>query len=323
MTPVQRWTAEVAGWIGIAPHAVGDLVFVRAAGDLVALDPADGDVHWSTGVDAAGGQGELLVVIGDVIVTTRHENHATVLIGVHRDGRPAWERATGLVIADAWAVVDGDFVAFGHHETGAGFIRLHTAGGEIKHRQGVELKPDTIDVGIDGLVGTRRVAPGLLDYDVDGTLRASLREEPVHARVASDARTWTIVDHDGGCRLEADVEGTLAWSRAVANGALAVADADVAVVDAADDGPHTVLLDASDGSERWRSAPLAEMPWRIDLLSDVVSLSEPANLRILARNGGRELSAHLMGTAAVPVDGGYIVTSMSTVSCFDTGDGEG
>jgi hypothetical protein len=318
------WTMEFPGWIGLAPVLSHGRMYVRAAGQLVCLDPAAGAEHWRTTVDPENDTGRVLAVCGETIVTSRHVNRTTRLVGVGLDGRVRWEAQTDTVIVDAYGAVGDRFIAFG---TGAGRSLMHVvnpSSGAVTSVVPVRWRPDRFFAGDGRLYCVRRLPPGLFSVRGDGPTdeRAELTD-PVFSMSHEPSRLLLTVQHDDGYSVELRDAGLrTVWTRPAGSPLAAVRGDAVAVFDVDEAGRTTpALLRAGDGTLVCRGSVLADDPQTVGVLDQVVAVGTLTDLVLLSRDDLKEVAVYSLASYAVQAGPVLVITRTDRIEGIEVRHG--
>jgi hypothetical protein len=312
------WTAMLPGWASLAPVVHAGRVHVRAGGRLVAVDPSTGIERWCTEVDSANDTGRVLLVCDDVIVTSRHQNRMTTLIGVDLDGNVAWETPTGSVVVDAHGVVAGHFVAFGARGLDTVMQTVHPATGEIVAELPVPRRPDRFVVAGDRLLGAQRGVPGLFSMRADGSDVRDEAAEPVAQVSHQPPRLVLSTRHEGAKVVEHRSERlALGWRREIGSPVIATSPDAVLVFDPDDSGLAPRLLHLADGSVWVGGAAMVGEPEAATVLDELVAVQTITSLHLLARDDLAPIAEIPLAVHAVQIDGQILVTRMDQLEAYE------
>lgn len=315
------WSCSLGGRVDLRPVVHAGRLLLRAAGRLVALDPTTGEERWRTEVDPAGDTGRVLTACDGTIVTSRHVERTTQLIGVGIDGDVRWETPTGTVIVDAHGTVDGRFLAFGSTGSETLLQTFDPASGERLATTPVTWRPDRFVVGGDGrLLAARRGSPGLVSLGWDGDDERDEVAEPVLALDGAPPSLVLCTDRGDARWVELRGDGIdRRWDRPVGAPVVGLAGDVVAAFDAGDDGHVPVLLDTADGAVRCAGKPMADEPRAVTVLDDLVAVQTLTTLRLLWRHDLGLAAEHLLALHAVQTPSGVVVTLMDQVEAYAVG----
>lgn len=270
------WTATVPGWIGLPPTLGHGRMYVRAAGQLVCLDPATGHEHWRTTVDPENDTGRVLTLCGDTIVTSRHVNRTTCLVGVGVDGRVRWETQTETVIVDAYGAVGERLIAFGNRGGETSMQVFNPRSGAVTQVVRMDRRPDRFFVHEGRLYCVRRIPPGMFSVRAaDGTDERIEVTEPVFSMSYEQPDVLFTTQHDDAYSAELrNANLRRVWTRRVSSQVAALRGDTVAVFDTDDAAQCTpTLLRANDGRPICRGPALPDDPRTVEVLDRVVAIA--------------------------------------------------
>lgn len=223
-----RWRADVGDTEGASPVIVDDLVICSADGNVAAFDRDDGTRQWRAELAHETG-GAPAIHDGRVFVPTWNGVDGTN--GIHalevETGERLWHACAGEDVTGSPTVVDG-------------IVYAGTDAGVTGRENGrlVALEAETGDERWEVVVDDHATTPAV----ADGVVYAGVDDD---AYVAHEAET-------GEQRWRYETESRARIAPTVDDGAVYVGTQTVAERLGGDDEGTLRVLDAADGSERWR-----------------------------------------------------------------------
>lgn len=318
------WSAGFSGWIGLPPVLGHGRMYVRAAGELVCLDPATGREHWRTTVDPDNDTGRILAVCGETIVTSRHVARTTRLVGVGLDGRVRWETQTDTVIVDAYGAVGERFIAFG---TRGGKTLMHIfnpRSGAVTLAVGVDRRPDRFFVRHGRLYCVRRMPPGMFSVRADDGADERIElTDPVFGVSHEPPRLLLMIQHDDGYSAELrDADFRRVWSRQAGSPVGALRADAVVVFDIDDAGKKTpTLLQASNGTPICRGPALPDDPRTVEVLDRVVAIGTLADLMLFSPDDLKQVAVYSLARYAVQAAAIIVITQTNRIEGLEVRNG--
>jgi hypothetical protein len=299
-------------------------MYARAAGELVCLDPATGREHWRTTVDPENDTGRVLVMCGETIVTSRHVNRTTRLVGVGPDGRVRWETQTDTVIVDAYGAVGERFIAFGTHEGKTLMHILNTQSGAVSLVVPMDRRPDRFFIHDGRLHCVRRMPPGMFSVRADdGTDERTELTDPVFGMSHEPPRLLLTIQHDNGYSAELrDVGLRPVWRRQVGSPVAALRGNVVAVFGIDDAGDNTLtLLRADDGTPICCGPTLTDDPRTVAVLDRVVAVGTLTDLMLYSRDDLTKIAVYSLARYAVQAADVLVITQTNQIEGLEVQDG--
>lgn len=318
------WSATFSGWIELPPVLGHGRMYARAAGALVCLDPATGREHWLTTVDPENDTGRVLAVCGQTIVTSRHINRTTRLVGVGLDGRVLWETQTDTVIVDAYGAVGERFIAFGTRGGKTVMHILNPRSGAVTLVVPVDRRPDRFFVHDSRLHCVRRISPGMFSVRADdGTDERTELADPVFGMSHEPPQLLLTIQHDNGYWADLrDADLRPVWSRQVGPPVAALRGDAVAVFGIDDAGGNTLtLLRASDGTPICRGPALTDDPRTVAVLDRVVAVGTLTDLMLFSRDDLTEIAVYSLARYAVQAAAVLVITQTNRIEGLKVRDG--
>lgn len=316
------WTTTFPGWIGLAPVLGHGRLYVRAAGLLVCLDPATGGEFWRVTVDPENDTGRVLAVGEESVVTSRHVNRTTRLIGVGLDGGIGWEAQTDTVVVDAYGCVGKRFIAFGGRGRETLMHVVDARSGAVISVTRVEHRPDRFFAHDGRLYCTRRLPPGMVSLRADdgADQRVELTEPVLGMTYAPPRLLLTRPGIEYSAELR-DAGLRPVWSRHVGSAVAALRGDSVAVFDVDDTGQsRPLLLSADDGTPVHRGPALPDEPRTVEVLDRLIAVGDLTDLRLFARDDLTEIAVHSLARHAVQAGPVVVITQTNRIEGFEVDD---
>jgi hypothetical protein len=317
------WTTTFPGWIGLAPVLGHGRMYVRAAGLLVCLDPATGREHWRVTVDPENDTGRVLAVCEQSVVTSRHVNRTTRLIGVDLDGGVGWETQTDTVVVDAYGCVGDRFLAFGARGRDTLMHAVNPGSGAVLSVTRVQHRPDRFFAHGGRLYCTRRLPPGMFSLRADdGTDQRVELTDPVFGMTHHAPPRLLITKQDTRYSAELrDADLRPVWTRPVGSGVAALHGKAVAVVDIDEAGAfRPLILRAGDGTPVCRGPALPDEPRSVAVLDRLVAIGDLTDLRLFTRDDLTQISVHSLARHAVQAGPVVVITQTDRIEGFEVLD---
>lgn len=317
----ESWRTTLTEGVTLRPLVLDQQLIVRAGRFLVALDAATGSELWRADVDPLNGTGRVLVVVGNTIITSRHVDHHTHLVGVDLAGSALWESPTDTVIVDAYSPAGDELRAVGNREAETVMLAIDSATGAVSAVHDVPFATDQLRVHGERNYFARRAAPGLFSMTPDGSDERVEVTTPVHTMMEDGDRLLLTTERPEGWQVELrDSHLVTRWTRAVGSPVAAMGNSLVLAFESTSPGADAlqpVILSAADGSTIATGGALDDDPTRAAVLGEVVAVNTLMGLTLLSAADLSELHQELGARHAVQTGASIVVTKSDTVRSYE------
>jgi hypothetical protein len=306
-----------------APLPDNETVTVRCGDELVSLAVADGGPRWSTTMADRAGDGHFLLRHGDLWLTdiVRRPQRSGCVVAVREGGEPAWQADLPGVIAPVGAALTGDTLSIVVTEPGDG-----TAAHHLDLRTGQRIGRLELPYGGDellpwdgGFLVRSQAGTGLYTLNQDGDVH-EISPEPAWRLSTSDTQvvisSGPAAGKPGELHTFAAADLRPLWSAPAVTETAVLAGDEVLAVDRTPGGDVLVARRASDGTEHWRTDPIAHDVLTLHIAGPLAFCGHLTGAVVFPRTGGAPVG-ELTGYHAPPIaHGDRLYLFDTTLTCL-------